>query len=149
MENLNPPIFAAILGGTVLSLQTILMLTVGMYRNNAGKGVGVDGDMKLERLVRRHGNLAENAAIFLVVFALYELLFGATTLALMIGVTFITARMLHIIGFTSDSGSHLVDASGAGRPYVLMRASGAGLTALSTLALGVTLIVSAGGLLLS
>jgi len=147
MENLNPPIFAAILGGTVLSLQTVLMLTVGMYRTSAGKGVGVDGDMKLERLVRRHGNLAENAAIFLIVFALYELLFGATILALVIGVTFITARLLHIIGFTSDSGSHLVDAAGAGRVYVLMRAAGAGLTALSTLALGLTLAVSAGLLL--
>ena len=147
MENLNPPIFAAILGGTVLSLQTVLMLTVGMYRTSAGKGVGVDGDMKLERLVRRHGNLAENAAIFLIVFALYELLFGATILALVIGVTFITARLLHIIGFTSDSGSHLVDAAEAGRVYVLMRAAGAGLTALSTLALGLTLAVSAGLLL--
>lgn len=144
MENLNPPIFAAILGGALLSLQTLLMLTVGMYRTNAGKGVGVEGDMKLERLVRRHGNLAENAAIFVVVFGLYELLFGATTFALVIGVIFVAARILHIVGFASDSGSHLVDAKGSGRAYVLMRASGAGLTALSTLALGLTLLVSAG-----
>jgi len=147
MENLNPPIFAAILGGAVLTLQTLLMLTVGMYRNSAGKGVGVDGDMKLERLVRRHGNLAENAAIFVVVFALYELLFGVTTLALVIGVSFVIARILHVIGFTSESGSHLVDASGSGRVYVLMRAAGAGFTALSTLALGLTLLVSAGFLI--
>lgn len=147
MEELNPPLFAAMLGAAILILQTLLMLTVGMYRNSAGKGVGVDGDMKLERLVRRHGNLAENAAIFIVVFALYELLFGATTLALVIGVTFLIARVSHLIGFTSDSGSHLVDAAGSGRIFVLMRAAGAGLTALSTLALGLTLLVSAGGLI--
>ena len=143
MENLNPPIFAAILGAAILTLQTLLMLTVGMYRNSSGKGVGVDGDMKLERLVRRHGNLAENAAIFIIVFALYEILFGATTLALVIGATFVIARVSHVVGFTSDSGSHLVNAAGPGRVYIMMRAGGAGLTALSTLALGLTLLVSA------
>ena len=143
MEDLYPPIYAAILGAAILTLQTLLMLTVGMYRNSAGKGVGVDGDMKLERLVRRHGNLAENAAIFVIVFALYELLFGATTLALVIGATFIIARVLHVVGFTNESGSHLVDAAGSGRAYILMRAAGARLTALSTLALGLTLLVSA------
>lgn len=143
MENLNPPIFSAIVGGMMLTAQTLLMLAVGMYRTKAGKGVGVEGDMKLERLVRRHGNLAENAAIFTVVLALYELLFGATVLALSIGAVFVLARLLHVFGFSSDSGSHLVDAKGAGRIYVLMRATGAGLTALSTLALGLTLVVSA------
>ncbi len=148
MENLNPPIFSAIVGGTMLTAQTLLMLTVGMYRTKAGKGVGVEGDMKLERLVRRHGNLAENAAIFTVVLALYELLFGATVLALSIGVVFVFARLLHVFGFASDSGSHLVDAKGAGRIYVLLRATGAGLTALSTLALGLTLAVSAGLLMI-
>ena len=147
MEHLNPPVFTALLGGAVLTAQTLLMLTVGMYRTSAGKGVGVDGDMKLERLVRRHGNLAENAAIFIVVLALYEILFGATVLALIIGGVFIVARLSHIIGFTNDSGSHLVDAKSGGRIYVLMRAAGAGLTALSTLALGLTLVVSAGLLL--
>ncbi len=148
MEDLNPPLVAAMLGAAILTLQTVLMLTVGMYRTSAGKGVGVEGDMKLERLVRRHGNLAENAAIFVTVFALYELLFGATTLALVIGITFIIARVSHVIGFTSASGSHLVDAAGSGRVFVLMRAAGAGLTALSTLALGLTLLVSAGRLAL-
>lgn len=148
MEIIHPPIFSAIVGGMMLTTQTLFMLTVGMYRTNSGKGVGVDGDMKLERLVRRHGNLAENAAIFTIALALYELLFGATVLAVSIGVVFILARMLHVIGFSSDSGSHLVDANGAGRVYVLMRASGAGLTALSTLVLGLTLVVSAGLLMI-
>lgn len=141
-ETLSPPVFSAMLAGTLLTVQTIMMLLVGTYRSGARKGVGVDGDIKLERLVRRHGNLAENAAIFLIVLTLYELLFGDTVFALSIGVVFLVARMLHIIGFSSNAGSHLVDADGAGRLFVLLRASGAGLTALSTLALGLTLIVS-------
>lgn len=141
-ETLSPPVFSAILAGTLLTVQTTMMLLVGTYRSGARKGVGVDGDIKLERLVRRHGNLAENAAIFLIVLTLYELLFGDTVFALCIGVVFLVARMLHIIGFSSNAGSHLIDADGAGRLYILLRASGAGLTALSTLALGLTLIIS-------
>lgn len=141
-ETLSPPIFSAVLAGTLLTVQTIMMLLVGAYRTKAKKGVGVDGDIKLERLVRRHGNLAENAGIFLIVLTLYELLFGDTVFALSIGVVFVIARMLHIIGFSHNSGSHLVDAAGGGRIYVLLRASGAGLTALSTIALGLTLVVS-------
>lgn len=142
METVSPPIYAALLGGALLCLQIILMLTVGTYRSNSGKGVGVADDMKLERLVRRHGNLAENAAIFITVFALYELLFGQTLIALIVGLVFFLARGLHALAFTSDSGSHLVDGRGAGKKFVLMRVSGALLTALSSLALGITLIVS-------
>ena len=141
-ETLSPPVFSAILAGTLLVVQTTMMLTVGAYRAGSRTSVGVDGDMKLERLVRRHGNLAENAAIFLIVLALYELLFGDTVFALSIGVVFLIARMLHIVGFSNNAGSHLVGAETGGRAYVLMRMAGAGLTALSTLALGLTLIVS-------
>ncbi len=141
METVFPPIYAALLGGALLCLQIILMLTVGTYRSNSGKGVGVAEDVTLERLVRRHGNLAENAAIFVTVLALYELLFGQTWIALTAGIAFFVARLLHAFAFTSNSGSHLVDARGAGK-FVLMRVSGALLTALSSLALGITLIVS-------
>lgn len=141
MESLNTPTYAALLGGGLLILQILLMLSVGTYRSGAKKGVGVDGDMKLERLVRRHGNLAENAAIFVIVLALYELLFGQTWIALGTASVFFAARLLHVFGFSSVSGSHLVDAKGAGSKFVLMRASGAGLTALSSLVIAVALII--------
>ena len=141
MEMLYSPTYAALLGGALLTLQVVLMLSVGMYRSAAKKGVGSDGDMKLERLVRRHGNLAENAAIFISVLALYELLFGQTLLALVTASVFFIARLLHICGFASASGSHLVDAKGSGSIFVLMRASGAGFTALASLVLGITLVI--------
>lgn len=140
MEPLNTPIYAAMLGAGLLILQILLMLSVGTYRSGAKKGVGVDGDMKLERLVRRHGNLAENAAIFIVVLALYELMFGQTFIALGAASVFFAARLSHAIGFSSLSGSHLVEAKGAGAAFVLMRVTGAGLTALSSLVLAIALI---------
>ncbi len=147
MDTLHLPTYAALLGGALLILQVLLMLSVGTYRSSVKKGVGVDGDMKLERLVRRHGNLAENAAIFITVLALYELLFGQTLLAMITASVFFAARLLHICGFTSASGSHLVDAQGSGAMFVLMRASGAGLTALSSLVLGIALMIGAIGLI--
>lgn len=136
------PLFAALMGGILLSLQAVLMLTVGAHRNRTATGVGVNGDVTLERLVRRHGNLAENAAFFVLVAALYEILFGRTWLLLILGVMFLLARLSHAVAFSSDSGSHLVDARGAGRIYILMRVAGAGFTALSSLVLGLALVVS-------
>jgi len=141
METLHTPTYAALLGGSLLILQILFMLSVGTYRTGARKGVGVDGDMKLERLVRRHGNLAENAAIFLIVLTLYEAMFGQTLIALGTASVFLIARLLHAVGFSSLSGSHLVDAQGSGASFVLMRASGAGLTALPSLVLAIALIV--------
>ncbi|MCR9270654.1 MAG: MAPEG family protein [Henriciella sp.] len=147
MEDLNIPIYAATLGAALLLMQALLMMSVGLYRAKAGKGVGVDGDMALERQVRRHGNLAENAAIFIVVLTLYELIFGQTPVALITAGVFFAARWLHILGFSSNAGSHLVGVKeGQGRPFVLMRMFGSGLTALTSLVLGGTLLV---GLILS
>lgn len=138
---MTPPLYTALLGGALLVLQIGLMLSVGLRRNAVGKGVGVDGDMTLERLVRRHGNLAENAAIFIAVLAIYELLVGQTMLVLIIGALFFTARLMHVIGFSNDTGSHLVE--GGGKAYVMLRAGGAGFTALSSLILGGAVIYSA------
>ena len=141
MEMLHSPTYSALLGGTLITLQILLMLSVGLFRTVSKKGVGVDGDIKLERLVRRHGNLAENAAIFIIVLALYELFFGQTMLALVTACVFLAARLLHICAFASPSGSHLIDAKGSGSKFVLMRTAGAGLTALSSVVLGVALVV--------
>ena len=142
IESVMPPVFTAVLGGVLLPLQTVLMLTVGRYRATAQRSIGIEGDATLERLVRRHGNLAENAAIFLVALALFELLFGASTFVWVIGVTFLVARLFHIIGFSNETGSHLVNPNGPNKLFILFRMGGALLTALSTIVLGVSLFVS-------
>ena len=142
METPNLPVYSALLGGTLLVAQTILMLGVGMYRTGAKKGVGVGDDMKLERIVRRHGNLAENTAIFIVVLAIFELFFGQTGIALWTASLFFVARLMHVIGFSNNAGSHLAEATGGGKVFVIMRASGAGLTAISSLVLAIALLIS-------
>lgn len=139
-EIINAPVYAALLGGGLLAAQSLLMLNVGMYRTSLQKGVGVDGDVKLERLVRRHGNLAENAGIFVAVLTIYELLFGQTTLAFWVAIIFAAARALHAFGFSNAAGSHLIEAEGGKKLFLMMRASGAMITAIVSIVLGVALI---------
>lgn len=131
------PIISAGLAGILLILQQILMLSAGMYRGKHRIGVGHEGDPTLERLVRRHGNLAENAAIFVVALALLEILGTTGDTVLSLAGIFLAARLLHMFSFGSLAGSHGGEyAKDGGRMFGLMRASGAILTALVGLATG-------------
>ena len=137
--NLHMPLYAALLGGTLLVVENILMVSVGLYRTNVGKGAGVDGDVTLERLVRRHGNLAENAAIFVVTLTLYELLMGQTALAFWTAIVFAVARLMHIAGFSNEAGSHGTGAESHKKLFLMLRAGGAGLSAVTSVLLGTAL----------
>lgn len=139
---LNPPVYAALVGGLLIILQALLMLSAGGYRGRNRKAVGVDGDVTLERLVRRHGNLAENAAIFIVVLGLYEILVGSTWLVSSLAAVFLIARLSHAVAFSSAAGSHMQGAEGGGRVFLLLRMIGAGFTALSFVVLGVALVIA-------
>ncbi|WP_419906982.1 MAPEG family protein [Hoeflea sp.] len=139
----NMPLYAALLGGTLLAVQNILMVQVGTFRTGQGKAAGVDGNVRLERLVRRHGNLAENAAIFVVALALYELLAGQTAIAFWTALVFALARAMHIAGFSSEAGSHGIGAEGGRSIFMMLRGGGAGLSALASIVLGVALVFAA------
>ena len=120
---MSAPIVSAIVAAVLIILQQVLMITVGLHRAKAGIGVGVGSDVNLERKVRRHGNLAENSALFVVTLAISEL-FGAPTIAVAgFGLAFVVARFSHAIGFSSLAGSH-VGAQGS-KAFVIMRAMGA------------------------
>lgn len=138
------PIISAGLAGILLVLQQFLMLSAGLRRAKTGKGVGHDGDPNLERLVRRHGNLAENAALFVVVLALLETLGTNSTIVLSLAGIFLAARLLHMAGFSKLSGSHGGEYANEGGPlFTRMRAAGATLTMLLGLAVGAYLAFTA------
>ena len=129
------PYVSATLGAFLLCLQQLLMLSVGFHRTKVKLGVGMGEDPHLERKVRRHGNLAENAGIFLAVLALMELSGLAPTAVLWFAAFFALARVLHALGFTHLDGSH---ANLDGNKFFLAaRVMGAMLTAWGGLALGV------------
>lgn len=118
------PLYTAALGAFVIVLQVALMLSVGMHRTK-GQFIGIGDDRDLERKVRRHGNLAENSGLFLVVIALFEMLVGQTTYVLVLCIAFAAARAFHALGFSSMAGSHGEDLTGARKAFAGMRALGA------------------------
>jgi hypothetical protein len=127
------PVITAATAGVLLIFQQLLMLSVGMYRVKVRRGVGHGEDLQLERLVRRHGNLAENAAVFLVGLGLLELATGSGPVTLGFAGVFLAARLFHALGFSSLAGSHLAEGS---KLFLLLRSSGAILSALAGVALG-------------
>lgn len=131
------PLTTAMAGAFLIILQQFLMMNTGMHRTKAKVGVGHSEDRDLERKVRRHGNLAENAALFLVILALVEGLTGGSAVVTSFAAIFVIARISHAIGFMSLSGSH-ADGSEF-TPFVFFRMIGAMGTGLTGIALGLYL----------
>ncbi|MEO0871555.1 MAG: MAPEG family protein [Pseudomonadota bacterium] len=138
---LNLPVYSAYLAGFLIILQTYLAASAGFHRGRNRKPIGYADDPDLERKVRRHANIAEYAPIFIAALTLYELILGQTTSVLVLAIMFGTARIFHLIGFASSSGSHMERVEEGGRKYfVFARMAGAGFSLLSSFALGGMLI---------
>ncbi|MEO0998818.1 MAG: MAPEG family protein, partial [Pseudomonadota bacterium] len=114
-------------------LQTVLMMTVGLHRAQSGINVGFAEDPDLERKIRRHGNLAENAALFLAALTVLELVGAATTVVAGLGLVFVAARLAHAAAFSSLAGSHGRDGRKA---FLLLRGVGAFGTLATSIGLG-------------
>lgn len=136
------PTHAAWLAAYLIVLQQILMFSVGLYRGKTSKGMGVQGDITLEQLVRRHGNLAENAAIFIASIALLEIVTGPSRVVLILCWIFAIARTLHAIGFSSAYGAYRTDGKGVNRLFLISRAMGASISGLSGIVCGVTIAIA-------
>ena len=138
---LSLPLYTAYLGGFLIIIQTVLALIAGGHRGRKGKPIGYADDVDLERKIRRHANMAEYAPIFITVLALYELIVGQTSSVFWLALVFAISRILHVISFTSNAGSHMVGSKGQKRFFVVSRMVGTGFTLLSSIALGVMLLV--------
>jgi hypothetical protein len=76
---LAPPIVSALTAGVLVLMQMALMLSVVLARRRNRQSIGDGGKPKLLAAIRRHGNFAENAAVFIAGFALLEVLGGNRT----------------------------------------------------------------------
>lgn len=132
------PYIAALVGAFLYILQQGLMMNTGSYRGKAGIGVGFGDDRHLERKIRRHGNLAENAAIFIAVLALTEMLVGTGPAVIAFGAVFALARVSHAFAFNSLGGSH--EKIEGTRKYLIARMLGAVFSGLTGIALSLFLI---------
>ena len=92
------PAISAQTAGVLIVLQTFLMFWAAFGRRKYKAALGTGGEQKLEKRVRAHGNLAENAAIFLIVLVLLEMGgMSSTSLSYLAG-AYIVVRLAHVIG---------------------------------------------------
>ena len=69
----TPPVVSALTAGVLIVMQMALMLTVIRARRRNRQSLGDGGNPDMLLAIRRHGNSAENAALFIAGFALLEL----------------------------------------------------------------------------
>ncbi len=141
MPTLALPAVSALTAGILIVLQMLLLLTVVLARRSNQQSLGDGGNANMLRSIRRHGNLAENAAIFVVCAALLEMLGESRlTMEILCG-AFVLARLSHAIGLSF------------GRTVNIFRFVGTTVTVAVSIWAGVLLIqialplVSPGGLL--
>ena len=95
-----PPVISAFTAGILILLQSALVFAAANQRRQHGPSVGEPTDLNVTRAVRRHGNLAENAAIFIACIALFEMLGGGRVWVEVLCAAFVAARLLHAFGLS-------------------------------------------------
>jgi uncharacterized protein len=125
---LNPPVISALTAGILILLQMLLMFAAANQRRVHGPAVGETTEPSTLRAVRRHGNLAENAAIFIASVSLLELLGGGRLWVEILCGVFLIARLLHAFGLSQPNTTNS------------FRVAGVILTALAGVTLGIRLI---------
>lgn len=104
--NATLPLVTAATAASLAVLQTVLMLRVGFTRLGTQIGMGDGGNETLLKRMRAHGNLAENAALFLVLLLLAEM-GGAPAIVLgPIGGAFVLLRAGHAVALSRTTGGH-------------------------------------------
>ncbi len=105
------PVITALAAGILVNLQMMLMIITGMSRYEHKQGLGGDQPRLLAR-VRSHGNLAENAAIVLIILALLEMSGVSQAIIAIAAALFVAGRLLHPVGLFKTAGTSLPRALG-------------------------------------
>lgn len=92
------PVSAVIAGLCALWMFYLQVRVIG-FRRGQGVSLGHADDVMGERLIRAHGNAAENIPIFLILFALSEAIGTPPWVLWLIGASFIAGRLAHGIHF--------------------------------------------------
>jgi uncharacterized protein len=98
----TPPAISALTAGILIILQMALTADVALARRRNRQSLGDGGDQGLLRAIRRHGNLAENAALFIAGFTLLELAGGDRFSLQILCAVFVLARISHAVGLSMD-----------------------------------------------
>jgi hypothetical protein len=128
MQTVTLPVVSAITAGVLIIAQLGLMIATILVRRRVRQSLGEAGDPALTRAVRRHGNFAENAAIFIAALALLEMMGAVRWFVAGLAALFVLGRVLHAIGLSQA------------KTVNLWRVGGIFATVTAGLALGVRLV---------
>lgn len=127
------PTATAITASLIAVLYLALTVYVGAGRMKFGTGLGDGGHEGLNRRIRMHANLAENAPLLLILLGMTEMTGAYPLMVRIVGAVFVLCRCSHAYGLSM--------AFGPGRnPF---RAIGAGGTFLCMIVLLVALLAAA------
>jgi uncharacterized membrane protein YecN with MAPEG domain len=101
------PYMTAATAALLAVLQMILMLYVATGRGKFKTGLGDGGHPGLIRRIRIHGNLAENAPVFLILLALVESSGQWPGYVTPFALIFVIARLCHALGLTIGTGPNV------------------------------------------
>jgi uncharacterized membrane protein YecN with MAPEG domain len=135
MHTVALPVVSAITAGALLIGQMVLALAVVAVRRRSGPSLGDGGNPALTAAIRRHGNYAENAAIFVAGLALLEMMGAVRPFVIGLAALFIAGRIAHAIGLSLP------------KTLNVWRIGGVFATVAACVTLGVRLITLAAGLL--
>src|SRR5690348_17219500 len=85
-------------------MQMFLLLRTANARGRFKTGLGDGGHPQLLQRIRAHGNLAENAPLFLILLGLTEMTGQWGTVVQIYAAAFIVVRISHVIGLTISAG---------------------------------------------
>jgi uncharacterized membrane protein YecN with MAPEG domain len=97
---LSPPYVSAITAAILILMQMALLFSVVRTRRRVRQSLGDGGKQEMLLAIRRHGNLAENAALFIAGFTLLELLGAGRLWVATLCAAFVLARISHVIGLS-------------------------------------------------
>jgi hypothetical protein len=115
----TPPLVSALTGGVLIIMQMLLMLAVVVARRRNRQSLGDGGKPEVLQAIRRHGNLAENAALFIAGFALLELIDGHRPSLEIMCALFVLGRISHIIGLSMPKTVNNFRVGGIGATIVV------------------------------
>ncbi len=104
MESSAFPYITAATAVVLGVLQMLLMIYAAQGRGRFRTGLGDGGNAKLLMRIRIHGNLAENAPLFLILLLLTEWSGKWSALVPLFALLFVAARLSHALGLRISSG---------------------------------------------
>lgn len=133
MQGLSFPAVTAATAGALGILHVVLVLLVSAGRVKFNTGLGDGGNEALSRRIRMHGNLTENASLFLILLGIVELSRVSPHLVTILGPLIVVLRICHAYGLSIHFGPG---------PNAF-RAIGAGGTALAIIVLSAACMIVA------